>query len=244
MRLLRSPPARDPTRTRREGPGIAVEHFVTHAVEQYGYAAIFLLMLVGSACIPLPSEVVLLFGGAFATATVGGDGALNFWVVCLVAMAGNLSGSWIAYWVGRVGGRPLAERWGRRVLIQPHDIDRAEVWFERHGEAAVFFSRMIPVLRAFISLPAGIAEMAFGKFTLFTILGSLPWIVGLAAAGYALGTQWDTVVKYFLPVSIAVLVATVGVIVWWVIRRLRTRRAQQEPVGEPGGAPPVRPSAG
>jgi membrane protein DedA with SNARE-associated domain len=215
-----------------------VEHFVTHAVEQYGYAAIFLLMLVGSACIPIPSEVVLLFGGAFATATVGGDGALNFWVVVLVAMAGNLAGSWIAYWIGRAGGRPLAERWGRRVLLQPHDIDRAEVWFERHGEAAVFFSRMVPVLRAFISLPAGIAEMPFGKFTLYTILGSIPWTVGLAAAGYALGTQWDTVVTYFLPVSIAVLVATIGVIAWWVAKRLRARRAEQEAAGREAAGKP------
>jgi membrane protein DedA with SNARE-associated domain len=210
-----------------------VEHFVTHAVEQYGYAAIFLLMLVGSACIPIPSEVVLLFGGAFATAQVGGDGALNFWAVCVVALAGNLAGSWLAYWVGRVGGRPLAERWGRRLLIKPHDIDRAHVWFERNGEAAVFFSRMIPVIRAFISLPAGIAEMPLGKFSIYTILGSLPWTVGLVAAGYALGTQWDTVVKYFLPVSIAVLVVGVGVIAWWFGRRLRARRGEQEAAGNP-----------
>src|SRR5262249_58283400 len=131
------------------------------ACEQERYAALLLLMLRGSACIPTPSEVVMPFRGAFATATVGGDGALNFWVVCAVALAGNLVGSWLAYWVGRVGGRPLAERWGRRLLIKPHDIDRAHVWFEDHGEAAVFFSRMIPVVRAFISLPAGIAEMPF-----------------------------------------------------------------------------------
>ena len=92
---------------------------------------------------------------------------------------------------------------------------------------------MIPVIRAFISLPAGIAEMPFGKFSIYTILGSLPWTVGLAAAGYALGTQWDTVVKYFLPVSIAVLVVGVGVIAWWFSRRLRARRAEQEAAGNP-----------
>jgi membrane protein DedA with SNARE-associated domain len=208
-----------------------VEDFVTQAVEQYGYAAIFLLMLLGSACIPIPSEVVLLFGGAFATAAVGGDAHLNFWMVCLVATAGNLAGSLLAYWIGRVGGRPLAERWGTRVLLQPHDIDRAEVWFERHGEVAVFFSRMIPVVRAFISLPAGVAEMPLGKFTLYTFLGSLPWTFGLAAAGYALGSQWTKVRNYLLPVTIAVALLTLGVIGWWVAGRIRRRRAGQ-PAGE------------
>ena len=221
-----------------------MEHLVTHAVEQYGYASIFLLMLLGSACIPIPSEIVLLFGGAFATAAVGGSGRLDFWAVCLIALAGNLAGSGLAYWVGRAGGHPLAERWGRRLLINPHDIDRAHVWFERHGEAAVFFSRMIPVIRAFISLPAGIAEMPFGRFSLYTVLGSLPWTIGLTAAGYALGTQWDTVVAYFLPVSIAVLILGVGAIAWWLRRRLRARRAERQAAAGPQPRPPVRPSAG
>src|SRR5437773_10049012 len=183
-------------------------------------------MLLGSACIPIPSEVVLLFGGAFSTAAVGGDAQLSFWIVCLVALAGNLAGSLLAYWVGRVGGRPLAERWGRRVLIQPHDIDRAHVWFERHGEAAVFFSRMIPVIRAFISLPAGVAEMRLGTFSLYTVLGSLPWTFGLAAAGYALGTQWTTVRNYLLPVSIAFAALTVGAVPWSVVARLRRHAAE------------------
>ena len=209
-----------------------MENFVTHAVEQYGYAAIFLLMLLGSACIPIPSEVVLLFGGAFATTVVGGDAHLNFWLVCLVALAGNLAGSLLAYWVGRVGGRPLAERWGRKVLIQPHDIDRAHDWFERHGEAAVFFSRMIPVIRAFISLPAGVAEMPVGTFSVYTLLGSVPWTFGLAAAGYALGNQWTTVRNYMLPVSIAFAVLTVGAVVWWVVVRLRRRGAEQPAAGD------------
>jgi membrane protein DedA with SNARE-associated domain len=209
-----------------------VEHFVTQAVEQYGYAAIFLLMLLGSACIPIPSEVTMLFGGAFATLAVGGDGHLNFWLVCLAGTAGNLAGSWLAYWVGRVGGRPLAERWGRWVLIKPHDIDRAHVWFEKHGEAAVFFSRMIPVIRSFISLPAGVAEMPLGTFSLYTILGSVPWTVGLAALGYALGIHWDTVRRFLLPISLSVALLTLAAIGWWVTGRLRARRAEQPTTGE------------
>ena len=127
-------------------------------------------------------------------------------------------------------GVPLAERWGRRVLIQPHDIDRAHDWFERHGEAAVFFSRMIPVIRAFISLPAGVAEMPVGTFSLYTLLGSVPWTFGLAAAGFALGNQWTTVRNYMLPVSIAFAVLTVGAVVWWVVVRLRRRgRSSRRP---------------
>jgi membrane protein DedA with SNARE-associated domain len=209
-----------------------VADFVTHAVEQYGYAAIFLLMLLDAACIPIPSEVTMLFGGAFATAQVGGDAHLNFWLVVLMGTAGNLAGSWLAYGVGRVGGRPLAERWGRWILLQPHDIDRAEVWFERHGDAAVFFSRMIPVVRTFISLPAGVAQMPFGSFTLYTILGLIPWVFGLAAAGYALGKQWDTVEHYLLPVSITVAVLLATAIVWWVTRRIRHRRAERAAAAE------------
>jgi membrane protein DedA with SNARE-associated domain len=210
-----------------------VEHFITQAVEQYGYLAIFLLMLLDAACIPIPSEVTMLFGGAFATTQVAGDAHLTFWLVCLAGMAGNLVGSWVAYAVGRVGERPLAERWGRWVLIQPRDLDRAEVWFNRHGEAAVFFARMIPLVRSFISLPAGVAQMPLWTFTLYTVLGLVPWVCGLAAAGYALGTQWDTVVKYFLPITIIVGLVVLAGIVWWVIRGLRARRAEQEAVGEP-----------
>jgi membrane protein DedA with SNARE-associated domain len=218
---------------RAGGRRIAVEHFITHAVEQYGYLAIFLLMLLDAACIPIPSEVTMLFGGAFATTQVAGDAHLNFVLVCVAGVAGNLVGSWIAYSVGRVGKRPLAERWGRWVLIQPHDIDRAEVWFDRHGEAAVFFARMIPLLRSFISLPAGIAQMPIGTFTLYTVLGLVPWVVGLAAAGYALGTQWHTVVKYFLPITIIVGILIAAGIAWWIVRGLRARRAGQEAAGQP-----------
>jgi membrane protein DedA with SNARE-associated domain len=209
-----------------------VEHFITHAVEQYGYLAIFLLMLLDAACIPIPSEVTMLFGGAFATTQVAGDAHLSFWLVCLAGTAGNLVGSWVAYAVGRVGERPLAERWGRWILIQPHDLDRAEVWFNRHGEAAVFFGRMIPLVRSFISLPAGVAQMPLGTFTLYTTLGLVPWVCGLAAAGYALGTQWDTVVKYFLPITIIVGGVVLAGIVWWVVRGLRARHSEQPTVGE------------
>ena len=207
-----------------------MQHFITDFILKHGYEAVFVLMVLESACIPIPSEVVLLFGGAFSTAAVGGDAQLSFWIVCLVALAGNLAGSLLAYWVGRVGGRPLAERWGRRVLIQPHDIDRAHVWFERHGEAAVFFSRMIPVIRAFISLPAGVAEMPLGTFSVYTLAGCLPWTFALAGIGYAVGSQWDTVAKYFKPATYAIAALILIAISWWVLRRLRAQKRDSAPL--------------
>jgi membrane protein DedA with SNARE-associated domain len=115
------------------------------------------------------------------------------------------------------------ERWGRYLLIRPHEVDRAERWFERHGEAAVFWTRLVPLARAFISLPAGIARMPFVRFTVYTLLGVLPWCFGLAGAGYALGGSWHRVVHWFLPVSIAVAVVLVAWLGFSITRRLRSR---------------------
>jgi len=212
-----------------------VEHFITDFVLKYSYVAIFVLMVAESACIPIPSEVTMLFGGALANAAfltalnVHDAPHLNFLVVGLVGTAGNLVGSWIAYWAGRVGGRPLVERWGRYVRIRPHELDRAEAWFADHGEAAVFVSRLLPVVRTFISLPAGVAEMPLGKFTGYTVAGCLPWTFALAGVGYAVGGRWQTVEKYFRPISVAVAVILVGLIVWWFVKR----RSRAGDVSEP-----------
>src|SRR4029450_2261335 len=135
---------------------------------------IFVLMVLESACVPIPSEVTMLFGGALANAAfvaeLGQEGRhLNFIAVVLAGPLGTLVGSWIAWAVGWRGGRPLIERWGRYVFLRKHELDRAEVWFDRHGEAAVFVSRLLPVVRTFISLPAGIAEMRFITFSLYTL---------------------------------------------------------------------------
>src|SRR5439155_26910776 len=143
---------------------------------------------------------------------------LNFLLVGLVGTAGNLVGSWIAYAVGRAGGRPLVERWGRLVFLREHELDRAEAWFRDHGEAAVFFSRLLPVVRTFISLPAGVAEMPLGTFTLYTVAGCLPWTFALAGMGYALGASCTTVEKYFKPVSLVFGVLLVGSIARWLGR--------------------------
>ena len=206
-----------------------MEHFIQTAIEDWGYLAIFVLMVLESACIPIPSEVTMLFGGAAANATFaaslpGNPEPLNFLVVGLLGTLGNLVGSWIAYWVGKAGGRPLIERWGRYIFLRPHELDRAEVWFDQHGEAAVFVSRLLPVVRTFISLPAGVAEMPFARFSAYTFAGCLPWTFALAGVGYALGSRWTTVERYIRPISIVVGILVVGAIAWWLIRRARAKR--------------------
>jgi membrane protein DedA with SNARE-associated domain len=208
-----------------------VEHFISTAIEDYGYLAIFVLMVLESACIPIPSEVTMLFGGAAANATfaasLGDFTPLNFLIVGLLGTLGNLVGSLLAYWVGRVGGRPMIERWGRFIFLRPHELERAEAWFADHGEAAVFGSRLLPVVRTFISLPAGVAEMPLRRFTIYTFIGCLPWTFALAGVGYALGESWKTVEKYLRPVSIAVaLVLAAGAVWWWLRRRARAKREE------------------
>jgi membrane protein DedA with SNARE-associated domain len=209
-----------------------VEHFITQFILDHGYEAIFVLMVLESACIPIPSEITMLFGGALSNPTfvasfAGRGEHLNFLLVGLVGTLGNLVGSWIAYGVGRKGGRPLIDRWGRFVFLRKHELDRAEVWFRDHGEAAVFISRLMPVVRTFISLPAGVAEMPAGKFTAYTFAGCLPWTFALAAVGYVVGENWTTVETYFRPISIIVGLALVTLIVWWFVRRVRTRTEER-----------------
>lgn len=208
-----------------------LSRLITDQVAQYGLLAVFLLMLLGSACIPIPSEVVMAFGGALASPTfaahvLGDPGAeLGLVSVMVVGVVGSLVGSWLAYWAGYAGGRPLINRWGRYLLLRPHEVDRAHDWFERRGEFAVFFLRLLPLIRAFISLPAGVARMSFGKFTLYTILGIVPWTVGFAFAGYGLGESWGTVERFVTPIAIVLGVALLAAIGWWARRRIRDTRA-------------------
>ena len=200
---------------------------ITNLLSQYGYAAIFVLMLLESACIPIPSEVTMLFGGALtsvAFAGVGNELSL-FWVI-VAGVTGNLVGSWLAYGVGVSGGRPMIDRYGRYLLIRPHEVDRAHSFFERRGDATVFVARLLPVVRTFISLPAGIAEMPWGKFTLFTTLGCIPFVTALAFLGHVAGANWPEVERFLAPFSWLILGALVVLGAVYVGRRWRQVRAE------------------
>lgn len=164
----------------------ALHHFITDSIGDWGYLAIFVLMALESACIPIPSEVTMPFGGLLAQ-----SGELNFWLVGLLGAVANLVGSWVAYFAGATAGREIVLRWGRYVRIRPHELDRAEEWFEKYGDRAAFWSRLLPVVRTFISLPAGAARMNLWRFSVYTLLGSLPWSFGLAYGGYVLGQNWE-----------------------------------------------------
>jgi membrane protein DedA with SNARE-associated domain len=184
-------------------------------------------MLLESACVPIPSEVTMLFGGALTTAAFAGAGnELDLWAVIAAGTLGNLVGSWLAYWAGASGGRQLVDRYGRYLLVRPHEVDKAHEWFERRGEAAVFVSRLLPVIRTFISLPAGIARMPFWRFTLYTFVGCLPWCAALAWLGAALGERWERVEDVLQPIAWAIAVAILVALVIVVRRRWHTVQAE------------------
>lgn len=194
-------------------------------VREAGLPGIFVLMAASSACIPIPSEIVMLFAG-FAVADPGQSGAqhhLTLVGVVLVGLLGTLVGSWLAYGVGRGGRLELIERHGAKVHMGPAQIERADAWFQRHGEAIVLFGRVIPLIRAFVSLPAGIARMPLGRFTLYTLIGSIPWVLGLALAGHALGGDWKSVRTAFEYVDYAIL----AIVVVGIVYGIRRRRARQ-----------------
>jgi membrane protein DedA with SNARE-associated domain len=168
------------------------------------YGGIILAMAIESCCIPLPSELIMPLAGYLAY-----QGHFNLVGATLAGAVGCVIGSAVAYWIGATGGRELLLRYGRYVLISPADAARADDFFARHGDATVFFARLMPIVRTFISLPAGIARMNFPKFLAFTFLGSLPWCFVLALAGYNLGKHWQdvggTLHKYDIVVGVAVV---------------------------------------
>ena len=192
-----------------------------HFIATYGYLAIFLLMVAESACIPVPSELIMTFGGALAAGAVPGT-ALNLAGVIVAGAAGNVVGSYIAWGVGRYGGQPALRRWGRRLRIREHDLDRANQWFDRYGARAVLIGRFLPVVRTFISLPAGIAGMKPVRFGIYTTIGCIPWTAALAAAGYAVGANWNSIVTGFKgPTYIIAAIVVIGLAVaaWRYLRR-------------------------
>ena len=197
---------------------------VQHLIASYGYIAVFVLMLAESACIPVPSEVIMLFGGALAAGAVPGAHPALAGVIAAGA-AGNVAGSYLAWAAGRYWGQAAVRRWGRRVRLREHDIDRAAGWFDRYGPAAVLLGRLVPVVRTFISLPAGFADMPAGRFGVYTAAGCIPWTAGLGIAGYALGRNWQSVASVFHSATYLIAFLLAAALATAVLVHLRRRRA-------------------
>jgi membrane protein DedA with SNARE-associated domain len=202
----------------------ALAGIITEIISTTGYAGIALLMAIESACIPLPSEIIMPFAGYLVS-----TGRFSLIWVALAGAIGCNIGSAVAYWVGAVGGRPAVERWGRYVLLDLAELDTVERYFKRYGSITVFVCRLLPVVRTFIALPAGIAHMNQVKFHLYTFVGSLPWCYALAYAGMKLGEAWNsdptlrTTLHRFDAVILAVLLLAAAWYVWHHLKR-RTRR--------------------
>jgi membrane protein DedA with SNARE-associated domain len=194
----------------------AVGDFVIHTLSTLGYFGIVLLMAIESACIPLPSEVIMPFSGFLVA-----QGTFSLWGAALAGAVGCTLGSTIAYVVGALGGRRLALRYGRFILLSAHDIDLADRWFRRFGEATVFFTRLMPLVRTFISLPAGIAKMPFVRFIVYSFLGSLIWSAFLAYIGMQLGAHWDQLKPLFRKFDVLFVVVIVLLIAWYIYRHVR-----------------------
>ena len=207
-----------------------VRDLVTQIYDAVGYLGVALWVAIESVIIPIPSELVLPFAGFLV-----GDGdsiepltgaPWNYWLVVLAGTTGATVGALIAYGIGAWGGRPLIERWGRYLGVTTTDLDRADAFFARHGPAATFFGRMIPVIRSLVSFAAGIARMPLGRFTVFTFLGSLPWTAALVFAGVALGANWEAIGTWLKRFEYAIIAVLVIVVVAWIwIRIIKPRRA-------------------
>jgi membrane protein DedA with SNARE-associated domain len=193
----------------------------SHFVRDAGLPGVFALMAISSACIPIPSEVVMLFAG-FAVADPGQSGAhhhLTMVGIVLAGLLGTMVGSWVTYAIGRGGRLELLERHGSKLHMGPAQIERADRWFQRYGQPTVLFGRMIPLIRAFVSLPAGVAKMPFWRFTLLSLLGAIPWTLALALIGHAVGGDWTSVRKGFEYVDYAIVILVVAGIAYLVVRR-------------------------
>lgn len=192
----------------------------TSFVSSAGYAAIFILSVLQSCCIPTSSELTMGFAGYLAY-----KHQLSLPGVIAAGALGELLGAYIAWAIGRFGGRPFVTRYGRYVLLTHHDLDRAEAWYQRRGGWGVFASRLVPVIRNFVAVPAGVAEVPLLKFGVLTLLGSLIWDGAMAGIGYGVGSSYDKVMKGFSDAGYVIAVVAVAAIVFVVWHRWKSYRA-------------------
>jgi membrane protein DedA with SNARE-associated domain len=193
-----------------------VAAWVVNLISHWGYPAVVVCMTIESACIPLPSEIIMPFSGYLVSL-----GRFSLWGITLSGAFGNLIGGGITYWLGVWGGRPFFERYGRYVLISRKDLARADRWFARFGEWSILLTRNLPIIRTFISLPAGVARMNWAKFALFTFFGSLPWCFALGFIGKTLGEHWEELRVYFRKADIVIAAILVVVIGLWIYRHIK-----------------------
>ncbi len=235
---------------------------ITNLYVMTGLLGIAIAMAIESCCIPLPSEIVMPLAGIMIAQHKILNGVNPLLSLVLVAVAGSIGGlvgSIVAYWIGYRGGRPLMLRYGRYVLISQHDADKADAFFQRWGSATAFFSRLLPVGRTYISLPAGITKMPFVKFCLYSFLGSLPWCLLLAYVGTLIGNNLDKLSPIFHSLDVVILVLLVALVVLYVWRHIRndrkarealafeqTKQTAQQAQNAPqswGNVPPINPQA-
>ena len=194
--------------------------WIIHFIAALGYVGVFILMTLESALIPIPSEVTMPFSGSLVA-----SGVFNFWILVLVGTVGNLTGSLLAYWLGWWGQeavvRKLIVKYGKYLLISEHEYDHSEAWFRNHGELIVLASRVLPVLRTFISLPAGVARMNLMKFISYTVIGCILWSIVLTKIGDVLGSHWNVIGVYFHKFDLVIVISCVLVVVWYVWRKLK-----------------------
>jgi len=192
-------------------------------IDALGYAGVFVLMLLESACLPVPSEAIMLFAG-FNVA----EGEMSLLGIVIAGVLGNVVGSWIAWAVGYYGRMELLEK-NRLIHINHKHLEWADRWFERHGDATVFFTRMLPIIRTFISLPAGVARMPFWRFTILTLIGCIPWVLGLALIGREVGDRWEDWRGYLHYLDYPVLALLIAGIVYLIVRMRRGDGGEGEP---------------
>ncbi len=190
--------------------------WIMSVISTMGYGGIILLMAIESACIPLPSEIIMPFAGFLVF-----KGEMNLWLVALAGAIGCVVGSIPAYYVGMFGGRPLAEKYGKYILLSKRDLDYADHLFERHGEIIIFLARMLPAIRTFIAFPAGVVRMNMPKFIFYTFVGSFIWCALLAYAGMKFGENWVSLKVYFHEFHYLIALAGLLFIAWYVRRHFK-----------------------
>ena len=198
-----------------------VATWIISVISTMGYGGILLLMVIESACIPLPSEIIMPFAGFLVF-----KGELTLWLVALAGAVGCVIGSIPAYYVGMYGGRPLAEKYGKYILLSKNDLDMADRLFAKYGEIIIFIARLLPAVRTFIAFPAGVARMNIPKFIMYTFIGSLIWCWLLAYAGMKFGEHWDNLKVYFHEFHYVIIVAGVIFLIRYIRRHFK--HAQQE----------------